>query len=126
MNITPGTYAAIIGGAIREAFDTWADREEAAPGLDVDWIVERVYASVSKAHHAAMPALVSEAFQQPAVQEQIMANLVPGVLAELEDSINDEHDSPKTDDVYRPGLRRAARLVRETRRAADGIDREQL
>lgn len=112
MNLTPESTAATLKAAIHESIirSGWSNFP---PGL-----VDDIHAAV----HAALPPIVTQAVEQactsPIHQAAILSAVMVPFLTTLEDEINDDHDKPSTDDAYRPGLRRAARLIRDTRRAA--------
>lgn len=78
-----------------------------------------IYTAIGDALKALVPVLITQAMADPKNAERIAAEAITPMISELEDSINDAHDSPKTPDTERPGLRRAARITREFRRAID-------
>lgn len=78
----------------------------------VDDQVSNVHAAVSAHLQATIPDLIVQAIKDPKVHAAVSAR----ILYIIEDEINDKHDTPATPEMYRPGLRAAARLVRECRR----------
>jgi hypothetical protein len=111
VTLTPETTAATLKAAIQQSIDTWE-------GLTIDGVVDHIHAAV----HAALGPIVAQAVEQalndPTSHAALTKIVLVPLLTDIEDELNDDHDSPGTDDAYRPGLRRAARLIRDTRRAA--------
>lgn len=63
-----------------------------------------------------LPAIIGQAMAAPEYLAAMTTTLVVPLLREIEDGLNDDHDKPSTKVYNRPGLRRAARTIREIRR----------
>jgi hypothetical protein len=92
------------GSAIKDAIrDAYRACRTMPSGVNIeDETVNHIHKSVMKA-----------------VNDSMINSLLIPTLRTLEDEINDEHDKPNTPDSHRPGLRAAARMIRNTRRAAE-------
>lgn len=106
-----------IDTALRNAIRAGLEASHDADGSDLDRDTT-ILTHVKNTLNTLIPALVDAAMREGAAINAMTTEFVIPMLATLEDEINDDHDDPKTDAMYRPGLRRAARLIRETRRAA--------
>jgi hypothetical protein len=109
------------GSAIKDAIrDAYRACQNMPDGVNIeDETVDHIHKSVMKAVNDSIPAILDEAMGIPAVATAMITNLLIPTLRTLEDEINDEHDKPTTPDTHRAGLRAAARMIRNTRRAAE-------
>lgn len=109
MNITPETSSTAFKQAIGDAID-------ACSGRNREYRINAIYDAVKGKLAEMMPAIIEQAMQDPKTITAMAEQVVIPMINEIENLINDDHDAPTTQDLYRPGLRRAARTLRNVRR----------
>lgn len=82
-------------------------------------ILDRLYKAVTSVWKESLGTIIQSAMGQEAFAAAMAQSIVVPTIREAEDTLNDDHDDPKTHDMYRPGLRRAARTLREIRRTIE-------
>lgn len=117
MTLTPETTEAALKAAIREGLDQWPDTAANA--------VDGIYAAVRAALGPFLAEVVQQGMQDPTLQAELAKAVLVPILVDIEDEIHNIHDATSTSDIDRPGLRRAARLIRANRRdVTEEIEKE--
>lgn len=83
-----------------------------------DEYADAIYTALTDHLSRMIPVLIDAALKDPVAAEKLTKTMCVPVLTAIEDEINDKHDAAPTPDAYRPGLRVAARMVRDLRRHA--------
>lgn len=102
--------------AIRDTLDGHADTD----GRDYnERLTTALYKAVMAVWKDSFGTIIQSAMGQEAFAAAMAQSIVVPTIREAEDTLNDDHDDPKTHDMYRPGLRRATRTLREIRRTIE-------
>lgn len=102
--------------AIRDTLDGHADTDCRDYN---ERLTTALYKAVTSVWKESLGTIIQSAMGQEAVAAAMAQSIVVPTIREAEDTLNDDHDDPKTHDMYRPGLRRATRTLREIRRTIE-------
>lgn len=109
MSINPDTANTQFRDAIRDAYReaSWTGDEETAVSLLVT--------AAKDAFAAMLPDIIKTAMEDPKTTTAMAQQVIVPMLREIEDLINADHDARTTHPTHRPGLARAARIIRLAR-----------
>lgn len=83
---------------------------------DTQALIDAIHTAVQAHLTKHINTAIEQALAAPETIKSITVDIIAPILTELEDAIDDDHDHPKTPDLYRAGLRRASRTIRNARR----------